>query len=203
MTERESSAFASQVRKRAEAEDAAARRAARRCPCGTCQAACAMAGWAKGAAPDAEAWRSDASRACASSAQASGRQLPQVEPQPVRMVNSVMPQQPPSAAWRMSRSVTPLQRQTYTGRRDHVGMGPYSATDENDCQSMRAGSSCRGGSPESCRCPARCPAGAAAAAVDDDGGVAVRSRPGGSPGRRRSGARTAPGGAAHWHRPRA
>lgn len=41
-------------------------------------------------------------------------QLPQLEPQPVRIVNSAMLRQPPSAASRIWRSVIPLQMQTYT-----------------------------------------------------------------------------------------
>lgn len=40
-------------------------------------------------------------------------QLPQPAPQPVRMVSSDMDRQPAAAVWRISRSVTPLQRQTY------------------------------------------------------------------------------------------
>jgi hypothetical protein len=40
-------------------------------------------------------------------------QLPQPAPQPVRMVSSDMLRQPLCAVWRISRSVTPLQRQTY------------------------------------------------------------------------------------------
>jgi hypothetical protein len=44
------------------------------------------------------------------------RQLPQVAPAPVRIVNSATLRQPASAAWRMSRSVTPLQMHTYMGK---------------------------------------------------------------------------------------
>ena len=40
-------------------------------------------------------------------------QLPQPAPQPVRMVSSAIVRQPAAAVWRMSRSVTPLQRHTY------------------------------------------------------------------------------------------
>ncbi len=40
-------------------------------------------------------------------------QLPQPAPQPVRMVNSDMDRQPAAAVCRISRSVTPLQTQTY------------------------------------------------------------------------------------------
>ena len=46
-------------------------------------------------------------------ASASGRQLPQVEPNPVRMVSSDTELQPASVASRTWRSVTPLQMQTY------------------------------------------------------------------------------------------
>jgi len=46
--------------------------------------------------------------------QAIATQLPQVAPQPVRIVNSVIDAQPAAAALRMSVSVTPLQTQTYT-----------------------------------------------------------------------------------------
>ncbi len=49
-----------------------------------------------------------------------GTQLPQQAPHPVRMVSSAMPLQPAWAAWRMSRSVTPLQTQTYM----EVGKAP-------------------------------------------------------------------------------
>src|SRR5690606_941918 len=45
---------------------------------------------------------------------ASGRQVPQVAPQPVRMVSSATLSQPASTASRIWRSVTPLQMQTYT-----------------------------------------------------------------------------------------
>ncbi len=40
-------------------------------------------------------------------------QLPQPAPQPVRIVSSDIVRQPLWAVWRISRSVTPLQRQTY------------------------------------------------------------------------------------------
>ncbi len=39
-------------------------------------------------------------------------QLPQPEPQPVRIVSSDRVLQPAAAVWRISRSVTPLQTQT-------------------------------------------------------------------------------------------
>lgn len=48
-------------------------------------------------------------------------QLPQPAPQPVRMVNSAMLRQPASAVWRMVRSVTPLQRQTYMAVQRELG----------------------------------------------------------------------------------
>ena len=40
-------------------------------------------------------------------------QLPQPAPQPVRMVNSAIVEQPAAAVSRIARSVTPLQRHTY------------------------------------------------------------------------------------------
>src|SRR5690606_4892954 len=43
-----------------------------------------------------------------------GRQVPQVAPQPVRMVSSATLSQPAWTASRIWRSVTPLQMQTYT-----------------------------------------------------------------------------------------
>jgi len=43
-------------------------------------------------------------------------QLPQLAPQPVRMVNSAMLRTPLAAASRIWRSVTPLQIQTYKRR---------------------------------------------------------------------------------------
>jgi hypothetical protein len=52
--------------------------------------------------------------ACSSSISvAIATQLPQPAPQPVRIVSSAMLRQPAVAVWRISRSVTPLQRQTY------------------------------------------------------------------------------------------
>ncbi len=39
-------------------------------------------------------------------------QLPQVAPQPVRIVSSDISRQPLAAAWRIWESVTPLQMQT-------------------------------------------------------------------------------------------
>jgi hypothetical protein len=40
-------------------------------------------------------------------------QVPQPAPQPVRMVNSAIVEQPAEATWRIACSVTPLQRHTY------------------------------------------------------------------------------------------
>ena len=51
------------------------------------------------------------------------RQLPQVAPQPVRMVSSGSVRQPAAATSRISRSVTPLQRQTYTAAVRWLGVG--------------------------------------------------------------------------------
>lgn len=48
-------------------------------------------------------------------------QLPQLEPQPVRIINSGMESQPAAAASRISLSVIPWQRQTYKAR---TGWGP-------------------------------------------------------------------------------
>jgi hypothetical protein len=48
-----------------------------------------------------------------SNAVAMQTQLPQPAPQPVRMVSSAIVEQPASAVWRIIRSVTPLQMQTY------------------------------------------------------------------------------------------
>ena len=49
-------------------------------------------------------------------AEAVSRQVPQVAPQPVRMVSSAMLRTPLAAASRIWWSVTPLQMQTYTAR---------------------------------------------------------------------------------------
>src|SRR5690606_39331556 len=68
-------------------------------------------------------------RALASSSAAMSRQEPQVEPQPVRMVNSATVLQPLSAASRIWWSVTPLQMQTYTagieGRQARSGLPAF------------------------------------------------------------------------------
>src|SRR5690606_8949143 len=48
-------------------------------------------------------------------------QLPQLEPQPVRMVSSAMLPQPAAAASRIWWSVTPLQTQTYTALLAELG----------------------------------------------------------------------------------
>ncbi len=48
-------------------------------------------------------------------------QLPQLEPQPVRIISSDMEPQPASAASRISLSVMPWQRQTYKARTWIVG----------------------------------------------------------------------------------
>ena len=63
------------------------------------------------------AWTSSSSCAAVS------RQLPQVAPQPVRMVSSESVRQPAAATSRISRSVTPLQRQTYTAAVRWLGVG--------------------------------------------------------------------------------
>lgn len=60
-------------------------------------------------------------------------QLPQPAPQPVRMVNSAIVEQPAAAVSRIARSVTPLQRHTYMAgiifrNRSHL------VTNENSCQ---------------------------------------------------------------------
>src|SRR5690606_35891963 len=59
----------------------------------------------------------NSARACSSVSVAASTQLPQQAPQPVRIVSSAIPPQPAWAAWRMSRSVTPLQMHTYMERR--------------------------------------------------------------------------------------
>lgn len=68
--------------------------------------------------PNTGSGRSCVLRAFASSSPAMSRHEPQLEPQPVRMVNSVTVLQPLSAASRIWWSVIPLQMQTYT-----VGVG--------------------------------------------------------------------------------
>ena len=50
------------------------------------------------------------------------------------LINIGMPRQPPSAAWRMSRSVTPLQMHTYTGGLGGKSGHLHSAINANDCQ---------------------------------------------------------------------
>ena len=60
------------------------------------------------------------------------RQLPQVAPAPVRIVNSATLRQPASAAWRMSRSVTPVQEQTIMpapGQRAEAGREAFEHPD--------------------------------------------------------------------------
>jgi len=74
-------------------------------------------------------------------------QLPQVAPQPVRMVSSDMVRQPASAASRIWRSVTPLHRQTYTRGSQRV----YRlAVSRQMRMSVNSGHSGRGWSPTAC-----------------------------------------------------
>jgi len=65
------------------------------------------------------------------------RQLPQVLPQPVRMVSSETLLQPLAAASRIWWSVTPLQMQTYTAMAEALRTGmirPHSNANANGCQ---------------------------------------------------------------------
>ena len=62
-------------------------------------------------------------------------QVPQPAPQPVRMVNSAIVEQPDAAVCRIACSVTPLQRHTYMAR-NHLLKSSYWPTNENDCQSV-------------------------------------------------------------------
>ena len=62
------------------------------------------------------------------------RQLPQVAPQPVRMVSSDTSRQPFAAAWRIWVSVTPLQMHTYKAGFLDETQSAHSAINENQCQ---------------------------------------------------------------------
>lgn len=117
------------------------RRAVRACASGrqaACfQAACFQAVRCQAACCNTFNGSSRTLRACSSSEPAMSRQLPQLAPAPVRMVSSGRLRQPASAAWRMSRSVTPLQMQTYTAQvfgQAANWLQRHSAMDANDCQ---------------------------------------------------------------------
>src|SRR5690606_5595272 len=60
-------------------------------------------------------------------------QLPQLEPQPVRIISSDIPEQPAAAASRISESVIPWQRQTYKAQ-NRCGTCRILTSIENDCQ---------------------------------------------------------------------
>src|SRR5690606_22069401 len=170
------------------------------------QAAVATTGRAS-AVPAAWSWSSS------SMPEAVSTQQPQLEPQPVRIISSGIPLQPASAASRISASVTPWHRQTYKEWHPFWN-GAILAATENDCQLLpgtvlsrsrvRArgrprvrGRACPGRDRRRHRGPG------AGACAGRRGGAGDRTCGPGSPAARPPGGRTAPGGAARWHRPRA
>src|SRR5690606_253745 len=74
----------------------------------------------RGQAACSSSGSSSSARVAASRSAASGMQVPQHDPAPVRMVSSAIELHPAVAAWQISWSVTALQMQTYTAEGDYA-----------------------------------------------------------------------------------